>query len=175
MAAFASSYIPTTTTALTRAADVANVNPLSPWFNSASGTLYVEASGVATNTGGTGSLFSFDDGTTNNRLITFMAVNGTQPSLRVVSGGVDQANFAAGTISLGTTFKLAAAYATNDFAATVNGGTVQTDTTGNVPTGQTTARLGVNVALAAAINGYLRRVSFFPRRLSNAELVSITS
>jgi hypothetical protein len=174
LGAFATSVIPTTTTALTRAADVASVNTLSPWFNASEGTLFAEASGVATNVGGTGSLFSFDDGTTANRIITFVLTSGLQPAFRVISGGSDQANFTAGVISLGATFKLAAAYATNDFAATVNGGTVQTGTTGNVPTGQTTARLGVNVASAAHLNGYLRRITYYPRKLSSAQLQAIT-
>jgi hypothetical protein len=36
--AFATSYIPTTTTSLTRSADEAAVNTLSPWFNAAEWT-----------------------------------------------------------------------------------------------------------------------------------------
>jgi hypothetical protein len=47
--AFPTSYIPTTTTALTRSADVASVNTLSPWFNATEGTIFVEASPQASN------------------------------------------------------------------------------------------------------------------------------
>jgi hypothetical protein len=168
--AFATSVIPTTTTALTRAADVASVNTLTPWFNATEGTIFVEASNAQLGT----SLFSTDDGTASNRIVTYFNV-ANSPAFRVVSGGVDQANFSAGTITQNATFKLSTAYATNDFAASLNGAAAVTDTSGTVPSGQTTARIGSNVSSANFINGYLRRVSFFPRRLANAELQAITA
>jgi hypothetical protein len=167
--AFATSVIPTTTTALTRAADVASVNTLTPWYNATEGTIFVEASNAQLGT----SLFSTDDGTASNRIVTYFNV-ANSPAFRVVSGGVDQANFSAGTITQNATFKLSTAYATNDFAASLNGAAAVTDTSGTVPSGQTTARIGSNVSSANFINGYLRRVSFFPRRLANAELQSLT-
>jgi hypothetical protein len=174
-AAFPTSYIPTTTTALTRAADVASVNTLSPWFNASAGTIYVEASNVATNVGTSGALVGFDDATANNRIITFVQTNGTQPTLRVVASGATQADLATGPVVLGAMFKFASAYAANDFAVSLNGGPPGTDTSGTVPIGQTTLRLGVNVASAAHLNGYLRRITYYPRRLSNAELQAITA
>jgi hypothetical protein len=173
--AFPTSYIPTTTTALTRAADVASVNTLSPWFNASAGTIYVEASNVATNVGTSGALVGFDDATANNRIITFVQTNGTQPTLRVVASGATQADLATGPVVLGAMFKFASAYAANDFAVSLNGGPPGTDTSGTVPIGQTTLRLGVNVASAAHLNGYLRRITYYPRRLSNAELQAITA
>ncbi len=169
--AFPTSYIPTTTTALTRSADVASVNTLSPWFNASSGTLFSEYVNATT---ATGSLFAFDDGTANNRIIQYTDL-GTTPSGRVVTGGVNQVGLGAGVIPVNTVGKFAFAYATNDFAVSVNGAPVGTDTSGTVPTGMTTARLGVNVSATAALNGYLRRIVYYPRRLSNAELQSITS
>jgi hypothetical protein len=168
--AFPTSYIPTTTTALTRAADVASVNTLSPWFNAVEGTIFVEASNAQLGT----SLFSTDDGTASNRIVTYFNV-ANSPAFRVVSGGVDQANFSAGTITQNATFKLSTAYATNDFAASLNGAAAVTDTSGTVPSGQTTARIGSNVSSANFINGYLRRITYYPRRLANAELQAITA
>lgn len=168
--AFPTSYIPTTTTALTRAADVASVNTLSPWFNSTVGTIYVEASNAQVQA----SLFSTDDGTASNRIVTYFNV-ANSPALRVVSGGVDQCNYSAGTITQNAAFKLAAAYQVNDFAASLNGAAVVTDTSGTIPTGQTTARIGTNVSLANSINGYLRRITYYPRRLTDAQLQQITA
>jgi hypothetical protein len=168
--AFPTSYIPTTTTALTRAADVASVNTLSPWYNATAGTIFVEAANAQVSA----SLFSTDDGTASNRIITYFNV-ANSPAFRVVSGGVDQANFSAGTIAQNATFKLSTAYATNDFAASLNGAAAVTDTSGTVPSGQTTARIGSNVSSANFINGYLRRITYYPRRLSNAELQAITT
>lgn len=170
--AFPTSYIPTTTTAVTRAVDVASVNTLSPWYNATAGTLFTEYINVTT---ATGSLFAFDDGTANNRIIQFTNL-GTTPTGRVVTAGVEQiGSLGAGVVTVNTVGKFAFAYATNDFAVCVNGLAVGTDTSGNVPTGMTTARLGTNVASTAAINGWLRRITYYPRRLSNAELQSITT
>ena len=168
---FATSYIPTTTAAVTRAADVASINTLSPWFNAAEGSFFVQASNLLASAP---ALFSTDDGTTNNRLINFFS-NPTTPSFRVILGGVDQANISAGAISLQSTFKLASAYKVNDFAASLNGAAAVVDTSGTIPSGQTTARLGSNVVTAGLINGYLQRITYYPRRLTNAELQTLTA
>jgi len=172
--AFATSVIPTTTAATTRSADVASIGTLSPWYNATEGTLYVEASN-AKSLGSTAALFSTDDGTAVNRIITYMNTDGTQPSFRVVSSSVDQVNFIAGTITLGSMFKFASAYATNNFSASVNGAAAIGDISGTVPAGQTIARLGTNVASVTSLNGYLRRITYTPRRLTDAELQSLTS
>jgi hypothetical protein len=168
--AFPTSYIPTTTTALTRSADAASVNTLSPWYNASAGTIFVEAANAQVSA----SLFSTDDGTASNRIITYFNV-ANSPAFRVVSGGVDQANFSAGTIAQNATFKLSTAYATNDFAASLNGAAAVTDTSGTVPSGQTTARIGSNVSSANFINGYLRRITYYPVRLTNAQLQNLTA
>jgi hypothetical protein len=168
--AFPTSYIPTTTTALTRSADVASVNTLSPWYSATAGTIFVEAANAQVSA----SLFSTDDGTASNRIITYFNV-ANSPAFRVVSGGVDQANFSAGTIAQNATFRLSTAYATNDFAASLNGAAAVTDTSGTVPSGQTTARIGSNVSSANFINGHLRRITYYPVRLSNAQLQNLTA
>lgn len=170
--ATATSVIPTTTAAATRATDTAVMQGanFSNWYNPVEGTLFVEAA----NAQAAPALFSTDDGTTSNRVITyFNAAN--SPAFRVVSGGVDQANFAAGSIAQNATFRLSAAYQLNNFAASLNGAATVTDTSGTVPTVQTTARLGANVSGATIINGYLRRIAYYPRRLSNNELQAITT
>jgi len=172
LGAFATSVIPTTTAAATRATDTAVMQGanFSNWYNPVEGTLFVEAA----NAQAAPALFSTDDGTTSNRVITyFNAAN--SPAFRVVSGGVDQANFAAGSIAQNATFRLAAAYQLNNFAASLNGAATVTDTSGTVPTVQTTARLGANVSGATIINGYLARIAYYPRRLSNNELQAITT
>ena len=169
--AFPTSYIPTTTTALTRSADVASVNTLSPWFNSASGTLFAEYQpGVTAQTlGGV----SFSDGTNNNRMI-IRAMN-TSSETRFIgsNGGVLQWNDGFLTATA-TATKSAFAYATNDIASTRNGATPVADTLATIPTVDRLV-LGADADQTAKLNGYLRRIVYYPRRLSNAELQSITS
>jgi hypothetical protein len=172
--AFPTSYIPTTTTALTRAADVASVNTLSPWFNSASGTLYVEgqlATGI--NPATPAALVSLDDTTLSNRMQLRRQSGGIVGDFRFVSSG---GNFT-GTATVGTLTginKQAAAYAVSDQSGVVNG-TLMTGIT-PVATLPTITRLVLGDGPGSTpLNGWLRRVTFYPRRLSNAELQTITS
>jgi hypothetical protein len=173
--AFPTSYIPTTTTALTRAADVASVNTLSPWYNSASGTLYAECVTFDTLSGAFPSSAVFSDGTLNNRMsIVRNNLSGNARGNAIV-GGVAQ--FAAdGTAwTLNATTKIALAYATNDFALVTNGGAATTDTSGALPTVSGLKLAADGSGTASQLNGYLRRITYYPRRLANAELQAITT
>jgi hypothetical protein len=172
LGAFATSVIPTTTTALTRAADVASVNTLSPWYNASAGTLYAEFS-IPSATASR-SQATFGDGTANERMIISNNSSLTGTAWRIVDGGVDQADINnTGSFANNATVKVAGAYAVNDFATSQGGGTVGTDTSGTLPT-VTTLYLGSNGAAQYA-SSYLRRITYYPRRLANAELQSITS
>tara|TARA_R110000868_G_scaffold368885_1_gene632090 strand:- start:964 stop:2301 length:1338 start_codon:yes stop_codon:yes gene_type:complete len=172
LGAFATSVIPTTTAALTRSADQASVNTLAPWFNSAAGTLFAEFSIPASTA--SRSQATFGDGTANERMIISNNTSLTGTGWRIVDGGVDQADINnAGSFANNATVKVAGAYAVNDFATSQNGGAVGTDTSGALPT-VTALYLGSNGAAQYA-SAYLRRITYYPRRLSNAELQAITT
>ena len=181
LGAFATSVIPTTTVAVTRSADVASVNTLSPWFNATEGTLYAEfaLSGFAPSAAFPSSA-SISDNTSTNRINLNSANSGAAMYAfgEVNTGGVQQAGFYGATGSsfgVGAIRKSAIAYATNDFAFTTQGLAAQTDATGIVPT-VSRMYLGVGPAGASAWqNGYLRRITYYPRRLTNAELQTITA
>jgi hypothetical protein len=172
--AFPTSYIPTTTTALTRSADVALVNTLSPWFNATAGTTYFEGVTFDTLTSAFPRAYQFNDGTINSVIKITRNNSSGNARMSVVSGGVAQAAADATTWTLSATTKAALAYATNDFAIVANGGAATTDSSGTVPT-VSNLLLGSQVGGASFLNGYLRRIVYYPRRLSNAELQSITS
>jgi hypothetical protein len=72
--------------------------------------------------------------------------------------------------------KSAVAIAANDLAACMNGGAVGTDASVTALTGLDRITFGASkVAGSVMLNGYLRRVAYFPTRLSNAELQAITT
>jgi hypothetical protein len=173
---FATSYIPTLASSVTRSADVASVNTLSPWYNATEGTLYAEWSMIASRVGsGYPAIAQFDD-TTNTEYIAIRQ-DGTGDSHRygIVNTSTTTAAMLAGTaesLSANTTLKSALAYKANDFAFT-RGSTLGTASTGNVPT-VTNLKLGRNEN-SVYINAHLRRIAYYPRRLTNAELQSITS
>jgi len=174
--AFPTSYIPTTTTALTRAADVASVNTLSPWYNAVEGTLFVE-----TARGYTGNFVNFphtaglSDGTSNNVIWAGYGANASQQlTPDIVTSGVDQLNYIFGTYSM-VTAKNAIAYKTNDTQFFFNGTALATDTTCTMPSGLNKLSIGSDPAGFQPWNGWIRRVTYYPRRLSQAEGIAITT
>ena len=171
--AFPTSYIPTTTVAVTRSADVASVNTLTPWWNSSEGTFYVEGScGSLTNS----PVFVMPhDGTSNNYLNAPLLTTAGLGRLGGVVSGAAWANVnTANSTTANTTFKSASAFKASDQAICLNAGTVATGTNASVPV-VTTLKLGDWRTSGNAINGYLRRITYFPARLTNANLQAITT
>jgi hypothetical protein len=169
---FGSSYIPTTGAAATRAADVATIPTSAFGFNSDAGSVLVEAQSFGTNNYPRSVMI--DAGSENNSI--GLGAWGTSTYLNgyIVSGGVVQA--AIGTGSAGTSaFKNSLAYKENDFAASRDGLAVVTDTSGVVPTGLTTLRIGRNALGAEFFNGHIKSIQYYPRRLSNAQLQELTT
>ena len=168
--AFPTSYIPTTSATATRAADVASItgSNFSSWYNQTEGTVYHQGASAAA-----GSFFSIDDASVNNRITSFFD-NATTPRLFVSASGSTSCNITSSAIGAGAIFAQANAYKTNDFAISTNGGTVSTDTTGNVPTTNRMV-IGANVAASGYINGTIRRLTYWPTRLANTTLQQITT
>jgi hypothetical protein len=174
--AFPTSYIPTTVAQVTRDADVASVNTLSPWYNATEGTLY--AQGILV--GGTAGTFPYQaalvGSNANNDSIgvQWTAASGLM-RFGVRSGGVAQADIPAGSgKSAGSSYKVAGRYAANDFQAAGDGSLGTADTSGSVPT-ITALSLGGPVAFQVGASVWLQRVTYYPQGLSNAQLQAITA
>jgi hypothetical protein len=118
-AAFATSYIPTTTTSLTRNADVATITgtAFSGIWRSGPGSILVRA--LPSTVSGTRPLVQVDDTTADN--IIALRGNTTNPELYIRAGGADQATIDAGTISAAA-YRLAGAWQAGSAAASLNSG-----------------------------------------------------
>lgn len=125
--AFATSYIPTVAAAVTRSADVADI--INAAIANNIRTLYAEFRSPASGVCG---VVSLNDGTANERSSIY--TDGTDPRFMVVDGGVTQSDIDAGTITAGTSNRMAVRLRANDFAVSHNGGAVVTDTSGTLPT-----------------------------------------
>jgi hypothetical protein len=81
---------------------------------------------------------------------------------------------AVGTV--GALTKIATAYAVNDFAASRNGGTVATDTSGALPVSLTQLNIGGDPSGAATnyIDGHVKAISYYNTRLPNTQLQVLT-
>jgi len=173
LGAFATSVIPTTTTALTRAADVATMTGanFSNWYNQAEGTLFADAAPQSSNVTSI-VLAEAGDGTSSNRLGLFKLGTSGNASFAILVGGVTQVSTNNGVWP--ATGKLIGAYKTDDFAAAFNGGTVATDTSGTIPVvNQLT--IGRRQDGVSYLNGHISRISYYPRRLTNSELQALTA
>ena len=111
------------------------------------------------------------DGSNNHNVFR----NGTSLVASTTNGDVQQAGFTlTDPVSSGTVYTSAYAYKVNDFAGCLNGGSVQTDISGTLPT---VNALGLGVRPfdgSLSLNGWLRSLRFFPRRLTNSQLQVLT-
>jgi len=164
--AFATSYIPTTSVAVERLADSAIVNPISSFYNASEGTLFAEFSRYSI--AGSGSIFVADNETIGNRVGLFGTV--AQVAISDVFTTIDALSVVAGTVYRGIL-----GYKANDHAATLNGAAVDTNTAVGVPTAATHLRLGAEAFAGGELSGHIRRIAYFPKRLSNALLQSLTT
>lgn len=180
LGASVTSYIPTTSAAATRAADVATMTGanFSSWYRQDEGTLFAEISDAAPlSSGASRRIANITDGTENNRITIGYAGGGGVAAAFVTSGGIAQAVFNSPSGAYPFPTKVAIAYKENDFCAAVNGSAFSTDTGGTLPI---VDRMNIGDLIAGGtgpqnINGHIRRIAYFPRRLANAELRALTS
>jgi hypothetical protein len=168
--AFATSVIPTSTAAVTRSADVASIGGanFSSWYNQTEGTVFAEAS-VAYSAAI--SLFSLDDGTTNNRIQ--LRNSNLAADIRVVAAGASQSTLlTSNTTAVNIRARHAGAYKLNDLAVTLNSGTVATQSTALLPVA-TQATLTSAPGSANTV-GTIRRLAFWGQRLPNNILQTLT-
>lgn len=173
--AFPTSYIPTVASPVTRNADVAVMTGanFSSWYNASEGALVTETQLTRQASIASTVAASANDGTSNNALINFYRSTGNT-GFQVNQGGSSQANLDNGVaITANTVAKIASAYKASDFAMSTNGGTVQTASSGNVPT-VNQFELGQGVA-GVALNGYIRGITYYQQRLTNETLQRLTS
>lgn len=173
--AFATSYIPTVASQVTRTADQASIVApnFAPWYNQSEGTFVVEASTIRpTSVSAANFAVAASDGTSNER--NQIVFDTTQVTASTFDGGVSQALLAASYMA-NSVAKVAFAYAANNFAASFNGAAATTDTSGTLPI---VDRLTLGSNWAASnffLNGHIRRISYYPSRLSNAQLQALSA
>lgn len=178
--AFPTSYIPTTSATATREADTAVMTGtnFSSWFNATEGTILSEAliTGYTVPAANFPLIASLNDGTANN-FVEVGYLTSSLSSLVVRTENVEQVGMYP-SVGAVQTRKIAGVYRINDFAVSANGGVTQTDVSGTVPTvdrlrfGERTATSGTSIN---CLNGHIRRIVYWPVRISNTQLRRITA
>lgn len=166
--AFATSYIPTVAASVTRSADAASMTGtnFSSWYRQDEGTIYAMAT-PANNL--YIPFFQIDDGTANNRILV---EGGVDAHLFVAVSGTTQAAIDLGATTGNVQALMACAYKTNDFAGSLNAGTVGTDTSGTIPVVDR-ARIGANTSGTFTVT--IKKIAYYPQRLTNAQLQGLTT
>jgi len=175
LGAFATSVIPTTTAAATRSADVASITgaSFSSWYRQDEGTVFSEYRRLVN---ASGRIFTFNDTTANEQIrITASQSANIRPDWQVIDGGFVQANvLGAAEIAVNSTGKSAGAYKVNDFQQATNSFLGTADTTGTLPT-ISVLNIGANESGSGSIiNGTIRRLTYWPTRLSDTTLQQVT-
>jgi hypothetical protein len=169
----ATSYIPTAIASATRAVD--NVTALTstfPWSAAGSNSI---VSNAAANELATGIYWTMHDGTDAERYVMDTSSGTKKARLFTADASVTQTDlFGASTPVASTFYKVAVALATNDFAGSIDGGTVATDAVGTMPT-VTTLQLGGPRSSGTGRNIYIKSIKIVPRRMSNATLQTETA
>ena len=174
--AMATSYIPTTATSATRAAEAATM-PTAAWFNASASSLMCEYMlGQSPNP----SIQSRDacclsNGGTANRLLLRAELASSKQAAVVAVVSSTSLQGLLGNNAAGAVAKLGGSWDGTTGLGTLNGAPVVSYATG-MPSGLTVLAFGNDFAAAAAYhNGYIRRVRYWPRALSAIELQSVTA
>ena len=109
----------------------------------------------------------------DNRIeVRFSGSLNTNARSAIVSNGAVQASLQ--ITGLNEQRKIAFAFTSNDFALSANGSAVLSDTSGTLPTA-TKMDIGEATYNNSHLNGHIKSIKYYPRRLSNAQLQELTT
>lgn len=166
--AFATSFIPTAASTVTRSADIATMTStnFSSWYNATEGTFVATTN--KTTTAVSAIYLSANDGTNTNRMqLVWNSPTNSHGSEIIAT--TTQASLTTGAIAGGTN-KASLAYKLNSIAASVNAATPLTDTSATIPTVNTLSIGGRTYLTNAFLNGWFAKLAYYPQRLTNAEV-----
>jgi hypothetical protein len=174
LGAIPTSFIPTTAAAVTRNADVISVSgAVSGCIGQTEGTIYAELN--VSNFTLFARAFAISDGTTSNRILVQKTSN-NRLQLIVRTAGASIADIATGNNQATGNYKVAVAYANNDFVFYVNGSLIGSVTSGAVPAcNQVFLGKIETSANSDQWNDRIRAVALYTSRLTNAELAALTT
>jgi hypothetical protein len=172
--AFATSYIPTTTATVTRAADISTSVATSvfesSWYNQTEGTNLIEFR--ETDRTGTRTPRSLSDGTASNRIDAFLSSSLTVNNRLVLAGvSYNPGNL---TLSAAGTVNKHVASAAPGSAIAVTNGTLSTESAPPSLPVVNRIVIGADSIGGTPFTGAIRRITYWPTRLGNEVLQRIT-
>tara|TARA_R110000823_G_scaffold26665_4_gene77625 strand:+ start:190 stop:1407 length:1218 start_codon:yes stop_codon:yes gene_type:complete len=170
---YATSYIPTSGTTVTRVEDKSSTTGLSSVIGQAEGVLYAEFSPLGL-VNAKNLFVLYQDA--NNRL-GFYTRNSNQLWAFMNSSGASQFDMSTGaTVSVGSVYKVAFAYKVNDVSIFVNGVEVMADTSVNMPSSLSQFTFNLQqLSTAFGAEMTINQAQLYKTRLDNATLATLTT
>lgn len=171
--AFATSYIPTVASQVTRSPDAASMTGtnFSSWYRQDEGTVYSETFNAQTVPASTfPGVWRMNDGANNNRISLYITSAATY--VGVVRGGSAQGTTVNIITTANTSLKNAYVYKSKDFAMSTNAGTVATVSSGEIPI---LTQFLLSTGDEAGKQLWHKKLAYYPKRLTNAELQGLTT
>ena len=162
--AFPTSYIPTSGSTATRAADVASIPVSAFGYNQSKGTVVIDVASINGFTFG-----SIGDGTFENDLR--LGASGANTVRGTGSGFAKSVTNGSYNYETG---KIAIAIEEDNYYTAKNGiGAAGVDTSASLPPNP--QRLNIGSDYTNFQNGHIKSIKYYPRRLTNAQIVELTS
>jgi hypothetical protein len=168
--AFATSYIPTVASQVTRAADAASMTGanFSSWYTQGPGTFYIDLNSIGTTNSKFAGVFLYSS---DNSALHSVANSGNNSAYTYTTGFALQV-FLATTLTAPA--KLAYAYETNNFALASNGTLAGVDGLGNLPI-LNKLLIGWNQVDNQGAVSTIKKIAYYPIRCTNTQLQALTS
>jgi len=169
--AFPTSYIPTVASQVTRVAEVALITNITPWFNQAQGTLFAQAKFNDTTSSAYNRITTLDDSASANyvsisRLGGALTVYGELKNNGTVTG-LGNIVSSSSSVSTAVVYGLSPVFVSNGVAGT--------NFSSNTPVSLNRLTIGNQVGSVNFLNGYIKKLAYYPIALSSAELQEMTS
>ena len=169
---FPTSYIKTTSSAVTRLAETADNAGNAATFNDSEGVLFAEISALAN---GSFRYITLSDGTDSNNVQFGFFPLPKQVQFEVSSGGSSQLSYLDTNIDVLFNTKLLIKYKQNDFSIYVNGFEVHTDSSGLSPIGLDRICFDRGDGCGDNFYGKTKKLEYYNTTLTSLEMETLTS
>ena len=167
---YATSYIPTSGSTVTRNQDIFTRDGIGSLINSTEGVLFVEMAALSDDL--TNRFISLTDGSDSNSVTIFYGGASNRIRSEIKSGGTTQANLLNEDYTIVNFNKIAVKYKVNDFALWINGTEVATDTSGSIPVGLND--LSLDRANILHFYGKVKQLQVYNTALTDEQLLQLT-
>lgn len=170
---FATSFIPTGASPVARSADIVTMTGgnFSAWYNASEGTVVANFATTQASASLSG-IASISDGTSSNEIFGYY--NTTAALAQVAVAGATQASLSNAAVLANNAYRFAFSYKLNDFASSISGRSVVTDTSGTLPT-VNRLTIGARGGNNNQLNGHIRTLAYYRTRLPNPTLQRLSA